>query len=115
MASDCIFCRIAAGEAPAEILYQDDEVTAFRDGRPAAPIHILVIPNRHIATINDADPEDAALLGRLILTAKAMAEAQGVAERGYRLVFNVGQEGGQSVYHIHLHLIGGARLPVFHH
>jgi len=115
MASDCIFCCIASGEAPADILYRDDEVTAFWDGRPAAPVHILVIPNRHIATINDAVPEDAALLGRLILTARTMAEAQGVAESGYRLVFNVGEGGGQSVYHIHLHLIAGARLPVFHH
>lgn len=114
MPADCIFCRIAQRQAPAEIILQDEELTAFWDSRPAAPVHILVIPNRHIATVNEAIPEDAALLGCLILTAQTLARQQGVDQRGYRLVFNVGPEGGQSVYHLHLHLIAGRRLPVFH-
>ncbi len=114
MPADCIFCRIAQGQAPADILFQDEELTAFWDSRPAAPVHILVIPNRHIATINEAVPEDAALLGRLVLTAQTLARQQAVDQRGYRLVINVGPEGGQSVYHLHLHLIAGRRLPVFH-
>jgi len=114
MASDCIFCRIVNGETDTKFLYRDEYVSAFWDARPAAPVHILIVPNKHIASINEAEPEDAELLGRLILTARQLAKEQGVAERGYRLVFNVGLEGGQSVYHVHLHLIAGRRLPVFH-
>ena len=114
MPSDCIFCRILSGEAEADFLYRDEQVSAFWDSRPAAPVHILVVPNKHIASVNEAEPEDAELLGKLILTARQLAKEQGVDERGYRLVINVGQEGGQSVYHIHLHLIAGRRLPVFH-
>ncbi len=114
MAADCIFCQILAGSMAADFLYRDEQVSAFWDKRPAAPVHILIVPNKHIASINDAQPEDADLLGKLILTARRMAKEQGVDERGYRLVFNVGPEGGQSVYHVHLHLIAGRRLPVFH-
>jgi histidine triad (HIT) family protein len=114
METDCIFCKIAAGEAPAAVVFHDDELTAFWDRRPAAPVHILVIPNKHIATLNEADPEEAAMLGRMLLKAREVARREKVDERGYRVVMNVGSEGGQSVYHMHLHLIAGARLPIFH-
>jgi len=114
VAEDCIFCSILSGKVDADFLYRDEQVAAFWDKRPAAPLHILVVPVKHIASVNEAEEEDAQLLGRLILVARQMAYEQGVAERGYRLVLNVGLEGGQSVYHIHLHLIAGRRLPVFH-
>ena len=114
MPADCVFCRILSGEMDAEFLYQDEEISAFWDKRPAAPIHILIVPNKHIASVNEAEPKDAALLGKLILVAKKLAKEQGVDERGYRLVINVGPEGGQTIYHIHLHLIAGRRLPIFH-
>ena len=114
MPSDCIFCRIAAGQAEADILYRDDHITAFWDKRPAAPLHILIIPNKHIASVNELEPADAEVLGRLILCAKQLAAETGFAERGYRLVVNVGYEGGQTVYHLHMHLIAGKRLPLFH-
>ena len=113
METDCIFCRIAAGEAPAAIVYHDDEITAFWDRRPAAPVHILLIPNKHIDTLNQADVEDTHILGKMILKAKEIAARQGVHERGYRLVLNTGPESGQSVDHIHLHLIAGKKLPLF--
>jgi len=114
MPDDCIFCRIIKGEQAADIIFQDEEITAFHDKRPAAPVHILVVPNKHIPSANDAQVVDAELLGRLILRAGKIAEEQGVAERGYRLVINTGPEGGQSIYHLHLHLIAGVRLPIFH-
>lgn len=114
MGTDCIFCRIAAGEAPAAIVYHDAEITAFWDRRPAAPVHILVIPNEHMDTLNQADAEDTYILGKMILKAKEIAAKEGVDERGYRLVVNTGPDGGQSVNHIHLHLIAGKKLPVFH-
>ena len=114
METDCIFCRIAAGEASAAIVYHDDELTAFWDRRPAAPVHILLIPNKHIDTLNQADDEDTHVLGRMILKAKEIAKKEGVDERGFRLVINTGLEGGQSVNHVHLHLIAGKQLPIFH-
>ncbi len=114
MGSDCIFCRIAAGEAPAAIVYHDDEITAFWDRLPAAPVHILVIPNKHMDTLNQAETEDTHILGKMILKAKELAKSEGVDEKGYRLVMNTGHEGGQSIYHVHLHLIAGKKLPVFH-
>jgi histidine triad (HIT) family protein len=101
MPDDCIFCKIVSGEADANIVYRDDLMTAFWDRRPVAPVHILVVPNKHINSINEAEPEDAALLGKLILRAHELAKQQGVDEKGYRLVFNVGPDGGQSVYHVH--------------
>jgi len=113
MPDDCIFCKIVSGQADADILYRDAEITAFWDSRPAAPVHILVVPNKHITSVNEAAPEDAELLGKLVLRARELAKEQSVDERGYRLVINVGLDGGQSVYHIHLHLIAGRRLPVF--
>lgn len=107
---DCIFCQIIAHEAPAEILYQDERVTAFRDIHPAAPIHILIVPNKHIPSINEAGEEDAEVLGYMQLAAQKIAQEQGISSRGYRLITNVGKEGGQVVYHLHLHLLGGKKL-----
>ena len=111
--NDCVFCRIISGEADADIVYQDDEITAFWDTRPAAPIHILIVPNRHIASVNEVQPEEADLFGKLILRAKQIAEEMGVAERGYRIFINTGPDGRQTVYHLHLHLMAGTRLPIF--
>lgn len=108
--SDCLFCKLVSGDIPADIVYQDEEVFAFRDISPQAPTHILVIPKQHIATINDVDDSHQALLGKLILTAKTIAKDQGLADDGYRLVMNCNQDGGQTVYHIHLHLLGGRAL-----
>ena len=105
-----IFARIIAGEIPADIVYQDDRVTAFRDINPQAPVHILIVPNRAIATVNDIQEDEVELIGRLILTAKQLAAAEGIAESGYRLIINCNADGGQEVFHLHLHLIGGKRL-----
>ncbi len=109
--NDCIFCRIIAGEAPASILYADELVTAFYDIHPITPVHILVVPNRHIESVNDIRKEDATLLGHLIVIARQLASTHGLEQRGYRLVINTGPEAGQSVFHLHLHLIGGRRMP----
>ena len=106
----CIFCRIVAGEAPAQVVYEDDELFAFKDRNPAAPVHMLIIPRRHIASLADATPEDAALLGKMALLASELARQLGVAESGFRLVTNTGRDGGQSVFHLHWHLLGGRHL-----
>ena len=107
---DCLFCKIVAGDIPADIVYQDDDVVAFRDISPQAPTHVLVIPRKHIATINDLEPSDADTVGKLFLGAKAVAKAEGIAESGYRVTMNCNEDGGQTVYHLHLHLLGGRRL-----
>lgn len=107
MPQDCIFCRIAAGELPATLVREDDDVVAFRDIDPRAPTHVLVIPRRHIASVDDLGAGDAEVVGRLFLVAKDIAREEGVAESGYRLVMNTGPDAGQSVAHIHLHLLGG--------
>ncbi|RKY12821.1 MAG: histidine triad nucleotide-binding protein [Planctomycetota bacterium] len=107
---ECIFCRIVSGEVPAKKVYEDDEVMAFEDIRPQAPVHILVIPKRHIATVNDLTESDAQLIGKLVLVAKRIASERGVAERGYRLVLNCNRDSGQEVFHIHLHLLGGRKF-----
>lgn len=109
MSSDCIFCRIAAGQAQAEILYQDDDVVAFRDVNPQAPSHILVIPRKHIARLADAGPEDEGLLGRVVLAATEVARQEGIGE-GFRLVVNNGRPAGQSVFHVHFHVLGGRSM-----
>ena len=114
MQDDCVFCQIVAGMVPAEIVYQDDEITAFWDQHPAAPIHILIVPNRHISSVNEVEMEDAALLGRLMLKAQEIAVEQGVRDKGYRLLVNVGEGGGQSVFHLHLHLFAGPHLMAIH-
>ena len=106
----CLFCNIATGEIPATVVLDDTDIMAFRDIRPQAPTHLLVIPKRHIATINDTDANDAKLLGNMILAAKKLAALEGLSEPGYRLVFNVNAGGGQVVYHIHLHILGGRQM-----
>jgi len=106
----CLFCKISRGEITATIVFEDDEMMAFRDINPQAPTHLLVIPKQHIATINDAATEDALLLGRMVLVGKKLAEKEGLSDDGYRLVFNVNSHGGQEVYHIHLHILGGRQM-----
>ena len=110
MANETIFGKIIRGEIPSNKVYEDDDVLAFRDINPAAPEHILIIPKKYIPTINDATSADQAVLGKLVLTAAQIAREQGIAEDGYRLVFNCNPAGGQTVYHIHLHLLGGRRF-----
>jgi histidine triad (HIT) family protein len=105
--SECLFCKFVSGEITPNIVYQDDEVLAFRDINPQSPTHILIIPKRHISTLNDLTPEDAELVGKLYLTAKKLAADEGIDESGYRTVMNCNEEAGQSVFHIHLHLLGG--------
>ena len=105
--SDCLFCRISAGEIPATLIHQDDELIAFSDINPQAPLHALVVPRRHVATLNDLTPGDDALVGSMFRRAAAIAAQQGYADRGYRTVFNCNREAGQSVFHIHLHVLGG--------
>ena len=107
---NCLFCKIASGEIPATILLEDKDIMAFRDINPQAPHHLLIIPKRHIATIDDTDNQDEPLLGRMILTAKKLANREGLSEAGYRLIFNVNAGGGQVVYHIHLPLLGGRQM-----
>lgn len=106
----CLFCSIIAGERPARIVYEDDQMVAIEDIRPQAPMHVLVIPRRHIPTLNDLTESDASLVGALIRCAAAIARDRGYADRGYRTLFNCNREAGQSVFHVHLHLLGGRRL-----
>ena len=108
--ADCVFCRIAAKEIPARIAYEDEQVLAFHDLRPMAPVHLQIIPKRHIARVSDLTQETAGLAGHLVLTANRLAGELGVAEPGYRLVLNCNAAAGQSVYHLHLHLLGGRPL-----
>ena len=108
--TDCLFCKINNGEIPAEILYQDDDVTAFRDISAQAPTHFLVIPKKHIATINDLDTADANLVGKMFLVARQVAAEEGIDESGFRTVMNCNSDGGQTVFHIHLHVLGGRQL-----
>lgn len=110
MPEDCLFCKIAAGDIPSKTVYADDEFYAFRDINPGAPSHVLIVPRKHIARITEADAEDAALLGRMILRANQIAEAEGLVENGFRFVINCNEHGGQSVFHIHLHILGGRQL-----
>ncbi|WP_419419582.1 histidine triad nucleotide-binding protein [Legionella sp. D16C41] len=107
---DCLFCKIVQGEIKANIVYEDKNLLAFHDIHPQTPIHILIIPKKHIATINDVEDVDEQLLGQMILRAKAIAKEQQLSENGYRLIFNVNAGGGQAVYHIHLHLLGGRQM-----
>lgn len=106
----CLFCKIINRELPAEIAYEDDQVLAFHDIQPQAPTHILIIPKRHISTLNELSPEDASLVGRLQVTAAHLAKELGFAEAGYRVVMNCNEDGGQTVGHIHMHLLAGRSL-----
>lgn len=110
MTNDCLFCRILAGEIPADKVYEDEQVFAFRDINPQAPTHILVIPRRHIASLTDLEPDDSALMGHLLQTGARIARDEGLGEQGFRSVVNTGEHGGQSVFHIHLHILGGRQL-----
>lgn len=108
--SDCIFCKIAAGEIPVELTYQDDEIMAFSDISPKAPVHVLIITRAHIPTLNDPGPEHEGVLGRMMLRAAQIAKDRGVAEGGYRVLVNCNADSGQEVFHLHMHLIGGRKL-----
>jgi histidine triad (HIT) family protein len=107
---DCLFCRILAGDIPAEIIYESNDSLAFRDINPQAPTHVLIIPRRHIATINDLQAGDESVVGGLYLAAKTIAAQEGLAEDGYRVVMNCNEGAGQTVFHLHLHLLGGRPL-----
>ncbi len=107
---DCIFCKIIKKEIPAQIVFENDQILAFRDIKPLAPVHILLIPKKHFASLNEIKQEDALLMGELIFQAKQLAEENGISRDGYKLLFRTGEHGGQEVGHIHLHLIGGAKL-----
>ena len=110
MSLNCIFCKVVSKEARAEILYQDEQVTAFRDIHPVAPTHILIVPNRHIDSVGTMEPEDEQVVGHIFSVARRLAEQEGIAKGGYRLITNTGPHGGQTVFHLHVHLIGGQRL-----
>ena len=110
MSNDCLFCKIASGEMDTDFVYEDDSLVAFKDINPMAPVHILIVPKKHIPTINDIKKIDTALVGNMIQTAKHIAAQKDIAEEGYRLVFNCGENGGQEINHIHLHLLGGRQM-----
>ena len=107
---DCLFCKMVAGEIQPDTVYEDDDVLAFRDINPQAPTHVLIIPKIHIATINDLQPEHAELVGKLYLAAAKIAVMEGFADDGYRVVMNCNEQAGQTVFHIHLHLLGGRNM-----
>ena len=107
---DCLFCKIANHDIRSDIVYEDDQVVAFRDITPAAPVHTLIIPKKHISTINDVEVEDQSLIGYMVLTAKRLAAENKLSDPGFRLVMNCNQQGGQTIFHIHLHLLGGRQL-----
>ena len=114
MTTDCIFCKIAAGEIPSEILYQDEEVIAFHDINPEAPLHLLIVPRKHIPSVAHLTESDTPLIGHMTRIANQLAKEHGVAESGYRLVINCGGHGGQAVPHLHMHLLGGRALKWSH-
>lgn len=107
---DCIFCKIAVGQLPSDMVYEDDKVVVFRDINPVAPVHVLIIPREHIPSLNDISEQQTPLIGHMIMVAKQIANQQDIAENGYRLVFNVGSWGGQLIQHLHMHLLGGRKL-----
>jgi len=106
----CLFCKIIAREIPASIVYEDDRVLAFNDINPQAPTHVLIIPKRHIATLNDLQPDDDGIVGELVRRAAAIADQRGIAAGGFRALFNTNRDAGQTVFHVHLHLLGGRGL-----
>lgn len=110
MPGDCLFCKMVAGAIKPDAVYEDDDILAFRDIHPQAPVHVLIIPKRHVATLNDFADGDTSLLGGLLLKAKSIAEELKIAESGYRAVINCNRDGGQSVSHVHVHLLGGRRM-----
>jgi len=108
---DCLFCKIINKEIPSEIIYENNAVLVFKDAKPVAPVHLLIVSKKHIPSVDHLTSEDKNLVGEIFLVAQKMAKEQGVAETGYRLVFNIGKDAGQTVDHLHLHLIGGEKLP----
>jgi histidine triad (HIT) family protein len=110
MSENCLFCRMSLGDLPVGKLYEDDEVFAIRDINPRAPVHIMIIPREHIPSAAELTEEQAPLLAHILTTASRVAKEQGIGESGYRLTFNVGNDGGQTIYHLHLHLLGGREL-----
>ena len=108
--SDCIFCKIINKELPSTVVYEDEEILAFRDINPVTPVHVLVIPKKHISNLNEVEPEDEAVIGKIYNVIKQIAKKEGIAEKGYRIIVNCGEDGGQEVKHIHFHLIGGKKL-----
>jgi len=107
---ECIFCQIASGKIPSDTVYQDEEVIAFRDINPQAPVHLIIIPRRHIPSLAHLSEADSALVGRMVAIANQLAKGEGIADKGYRLAINCGEEGGQLVPHLHIHLVGGRRI-----
>jgi len=108
--TDCLFCRIASGDLEAQIVLENDRVVAFRDINPQAPTHVLIIPRKHVSTLNDLSADDVEDIGAMVLAAKEIAQADGVADDGYRVTMNCNAHAGQSVFHVHLHLLGGRRM-----
>ena len=109
--SDCLFCKIAVGDIPCNRVYEDEAFLAFHDINPKAPVHVLVIPKHHLPSLNDADDQDVGLLGQLMDTTRKVAKELGIDDPGYRVILNVGEGGGQEVFHIHVHILGGKKLP----
>ncbi len=109
MTADCLFCNIASGATETEFLHETEDLVVFKDIHPHAPVHLLIVPKKHIRSVNDLTDEDHDILAKLIMTGKAMAEKQGVAKSGYKLLFNVEKGGGQMIFHLHLHLLGGRK------
>ena len=110
MTQSCIFCKIVSNDVKAEVVYRDDQVTAFRDMHPVAPTHILIVPNKHIESVGTLEEEDEQLMGHLFTMARKLAEEAEISKGGYRLITNTGADGGQTVFHLHVHLIGGQRM-----
>ena len=107
---DCIFCQIVAGKVPSDLVYQDEDIIAFRDINPEAPVHVLIVPKKHIPSLAHLSEAESSLVGHMVTTAAQIAKSEGVSERGYRLAVSCGEEGGQVVPHLHMHLLGGRRL-----
>ncbi|MCJ7523510.1 MAG: histidine triad nucleotide-binding protein [Dehalococcoidia bacterium] len=108
----CIFCRIISGDIPSDILYQDEQVVAFRDITPKAPVHLLLVPRKHIESVAELSEDEASIMGHLVTAANRLAREAGISEKGYRMVVNSGPEGGQEVPHLHLHLLGGRQMGI---
>ncbi|MDY0375849.1 MAG: histidine triad nucleotide-binding protein [Desulfobacterium sp.] len=107
MPDNCLFCKIVSRKIPSQFLYEDDAIVVFRDINPEAPVHLLIVPKQHIRSVNDLTVDDQAIVGKLFMVAKQMASEQGISKSGYRLLLNVERGGGQAIFHLHLHLIGG--------
>ena len=107
---DCLFCKIIKGDIPSDKVYEDDEILAFRDINPVAPVHVLIIPKKHISSLVDLKPEDEAIIGKIYSVINIIAKQEGILEKGYRVIVNCGEDGGQEVKHLHFHLLGGKKL-----